>query len=435
MGIEESSFLWNEMDMGAVLADFQKLFPQYTFDGKAVMGLLLQGKVWTAVKELTGGITGAFQAQTGEIRALFFAILVLGIAAALFVNFADLFQDHQVSDIAFYFVYMLLTAVLLRSFESGAGIVREILESVTTFMKLYIPTYIAAVGSASGIASATAYYQVLLFIVYLIERGYLTILLPAVYAYVLLTVINGVWMEEKLTLLLELLGKVVSVGIKATLGVITGFSMLQAMVSPVLDSLQSSMMKKAVSAIPGIGGLTEGMFEMVVGSAILVKNSLGLYITLVLVLLCLVPLFKLLLLAGVVKISAALMGIISDKRMTNCADRVGSGNIMLLKLALSSVGMFVIQIAVIAYTTGGRMCGYVHGTVREEGSNDRAYQTDRSVYDRDTDLYPCCCRKAVREICKNNCGCYCTIAVCQALFLLRRRYHRTMAGGDGADDQ
>ncbi len=351
MGIEESSFLWNEMDMGAVLADFQKLFPQYTFDGKAVMGLLLQGKVWTAVKELTGGITGAFQAQTGEIRALFFAILVLGIAAALFVNFADLFQDHQVSDIAFYFVYMLLTAVLLRSFESGAGIVREILESVTTFMNLYIPT----VGSASGIASATAYYQVLLFIVYLIERGYLTILLPAVYAYVLLTVINGVWMEEKLTLLLELLGKVVSVGIKATLGVITGFSMLQAMVSPVLDSLQSSMMKKAVSAIPGIGGLTEGMFEMVVGSAVLVKNSLGLYITLVLVLLCLVPLFKLLLLAGVVKISAALMGIISDKRMTNCADRVGSGNIMLLKLALSSVGMFVIQIAVIAYTTGGRM--------------------------------------------------------------------------------
>ena len=38
MGIEESSFLWDEMDMGAVMTDFQKLFPQYTFDGKAVMG-------------------------------------------------------------------------------------------------------------------------------------------------------------------------------------------------------------------------------------------------------------------------------------------------------------------------------------------------------------------------------------------------------------
>lgn len=355
MGMEESSLLLKELDMGTVMTDFEKLFPEYTFDGEAVLGLLMQGKLWDVVKELGSGIAGSFHAQTGEIRALFFAILVLGIAAALFVNFADLFQDHQVSDLAFYFVYMLLTAVLLRSFESGAGIVRNILESVTTFMKLYIPTYIAAVGSASGIASASVYYQVLLFIVYLIEWGYLTILLPVVYAYVLLTVIGGVWMEEKLTLLLELLGKVVSVSIKVTLGIITGFSMLQAMVSPVLDSLQSSVMKKAVSAIPGIGGLTEGMFEMVVGSAVLVKNSIGLYITIVLILLCCAPLVKLLLLSGVVKLGAALMGIISDQRMTSCADRVGSGNLMLLKLALSSVGMFVIQIAVITYTTSGRM--------------------------------------------------------------------------------
>lgn len=353
--MEESSLLLKELDMGTVMTDFEKLFPEYTFDGEAVLGLLMQGKLWDVVKELGSGIAGSFHAQTGEIRALFFAILVLGIAAALFVNFADLFQDHQVSDLAFYFVYMLLTAVLLRSFESGAGIVRSILESVTTFMKLYIPTYIAAVGSASGIASASVYYQVLLFIVYLIEWGYLTILLPVVYAYVLLTVIGGVWMEEKLTLLLELLGKVVSVSIKVTLGIITGFSMLQAMVSPVLDSLQSSVMKKAVSAIPGIGGLTEGMFEMVVGSAVLVKNSIGLYITIVLILLCCAPLVKLLLLSGVVKLGAALMGIISDQRMTSCADRVGSGNLMLLKLALSSVGMFVIQIAVITYTTSGRM--------------------------------------------------------------------------------
>lgn len=355
MGIEEGSLLWDGMDMNAVMMDFQKLYPEYTFDGRSVMNLILQGRLWAAVKELGNGISGAFHAQTGEIRVLFFTILVLGIVAALFVNFADLFQDHQVSDIAFYFVYMFLIAVLLNSFEDGTAVVREILESVTTFMKLYIPTYIVAVGSASGAASASVYYQILLFIVYMIEWGYLTILLPVVYSYVLLTVINGVWMEEKLTLLLELLSKVISVSIKITLGVITGFSMLQAMVSPVIDSLQSSVVKKAMAAIPGIGGLTEGMFEMVIGSAVLVKNSIGLYMTFVLIILCCVPLLKLMLLAGVIKLSAALIGIISDKRMTNCADRVGDGNIMLLKIALSAVGMFVIQIAVITYTTSGRM--------------------------------------------------------------------------------
>lgn len=355
MGIEDGALLWEEMDMNALMVDFQKLYPEYTFDGKAVMNLLVQGKLWDALKELGNGITGVIYSQTGEIKALFFTILVLGIVAALFINFADLFQDHQVSDLAFYFVYMLMIVVLLKSFESGMGVVREILQSVTTFMRLYIPTYMVAVGSASGAASASVYYQVLLFMVYLIEWGYLTILLPAVYSFVLLTIINGVWMEEKLNLLLELLGKAIVVSIKITIGIITGFSILQAMISPVIDSLQSSVLKKAMSAIPGIGGLTEGMFEMVVGSAVLVKNSVGLYITFVLIVLCCVPVLKLLLLGGVIKLSAALMGIISDRRMTNCANRVGDGNFMLLKIALSSVGMFVIQIAVITYTTSGRM--------------------------------------------------------------------------------
>lgn len=351
MGIESSEMFWEEMGMDSAAVDFGRLFPNYTFDGRAVMSLIMQGRLWAAVKELGNGITGVINSYTGEIKTLFMAILVLGIVAALFANFADLFQNHQVSDIAFYFVYLLMITVLLNAFVSSVSIVREILETVTTFMKLYIPTYMVAVGSASGIASASAYYQILLFVVYLIEWGYLSVLMPVVYTYIFLTIINGIWMEEKLVLLLELLHKAIGVSLKITLGIITGFSMLQAIISPVIDFLQTSALKKAMSAIPGIGGLTEGMFEMVLGSAVLIKNSIGIYITLVLILLCCIPILRLTLYAAAVKISAALIGIVSDKRMTNCANRVGDGNIMLLKIALSSVGMFVIQIAIITYTT------------------------------------------------------------------------------------
>lgn len=212
-----------------------------------------------------------------------------------------------------------------------------------------------AVGSASGVASASVYYQILLMIVYLVEWGYLSVLLPVVYSYVLLTVINGVWMEEKLTMLLELLEKGIGISLKVTIGIVTGFSLLQSMISPVLDSMQASAMKKAVSVIPGIGGLTEGMFEMVMGSAVLIKSSIGIYITLVLIMICCIPICKILLISCVTKLGAALIGIVSDKRMTNCADRVGDGNLMLLKMALSSVGMFVIQIAIITYTTSKGM--------------------------------------------------------------------------------
>lgn len=353
MTVAGNDLFWEEMGLDTAALDLDRLFPGYDFDGKAVMQLILQGRIWAAVKALFSGMGGVVSSQAGELKSLFIMILVLGIVAALLVNFADLFRDHQISDIAFYFVYMLLVAVLLNAYGNAVSVVQEILETITTFMRLYIPAYMIAVGSASGIASASAYYQILLLIIYLIEWGYLSILMPFVHMYMILTVINGIWMEEKLTLLLEMLNKAIGFGIKLTLGIITGFSLLQAMISPVIDSLQSSAVKKAVSAIPGIGGLTEGMFEMVVGSAVLIRNSIGLYITLVLIALCSVPVLKLALYTGSVKAGAALIGIVSDKRMTNCANRVGDGNFMLLKIALSSVGMFVIQIAIITYTAGG----------------------------------------------------------------------------------
>ncbi|MCM1175080.1 MAG: stage III sporulation protein AE [Blautia sp.] len=341
--------VWQEMD--AVEERFEALFPSCQFDGKQVLSFILQGKIKEAVAMLASGLSGTIKARFSEIRTLFVMILVLGITAALFSNFADIFQSRQVSDIAFYFIYLLLTAGLLKVFGDVAAVVGDMLNQLITFMKLFIPTYLLAVGTAAGAASAAAYYQLFLLVVYLVENCYSSLLLPMIYVFILLSVINGVWMEEKLNLLLDFVQKAVEWGIKITLGIITGFSLLQSMVSPLIDALEASALKKAVSMIPGIGGLTEGMFEMVAGSAILIKNSIGIYITIVMLFLCILPVARILLLSGALKAGAALIGIVSDKRMTNLADRVGDGSLMLLKVALSAIALFIISIAVVAYST------------------------------------------------------------------------------------
>lgn len=341
--------VWKEMD--TVEERFENMFPAYQFDEKQVLSLIFQGKIKEAVMTLMSGLTGMAGAQFSEIRTLFALILVLGITAALFSDFADIFQSRQVSDIAFYFIYLLMTAGLLKVFGNVAAVVGDMLNQLITFMKLFIPTYLLAVGTAAGAASAAAYYQLFLMIVYLIEQCYMSLLMPLIYSFILLSVINGVWMEEKLNLLLDFMQKLVEWGIKITLGIITGFSLLQSMISPVVDALETSALKKAVSMIPGIGGLTEGMFEMVAGSAILIKNSIGIYITIVMLFVCILPVVRILLLSGALKAGAALIGIVSDKRMTNLANRVGDGSLMLLKVALSAIALFIISIAIVAYST------------------------------------------------------------------------------------
>lgn len=347
--------IWQSMDLDIAEETLQDMFPEYHFDGKQVLSLILQGKILKAFSALFSGIIGSFKAQFGEIRALFVMILILGITAALFSNFADVFQNHQVSDIAFYFIYLLLISVLIKVFGNAGSVVREMLNHLITFMQVLIPTYLLAVGSAAGAASAAAYYQLFFIVVYIIQQCYLSLLFPFINCFIVLSIINGIWMEEKLNMLLDLIYKVIGGCIKIALGIITGFSVIQSMISPIIDALGNSALKKAVSVIPGIGNLTEGMFEMVVGSAVLIKNSIGIYITIVMIFACALPILKILLLSGVLKLGAALIGIVCDKRMTNCANRVGDGSLMLLKLALSSIALFIISIAIAACSTNRGM--------------------------------------------------------------------------------
>ena len=119
--------IWQSMDMDIAEETLQDMFPEYHFDGKQVLSLILQGKILKAFSALFSGIIGSFKAQFGEIRVLFVMILILGITAALFSNFADVFQNHQVSDIAFYFIYLLLISVLIKVFGNAASVVREML--------------------------------------------------------------------------------------------------------------------------------------------------------------------------------------------------------------------------------------------------------------------------------------------------------------------
>ena len=125
---------------------------------------------------------------------------------------------------------------------------------------------------------------------------------------------------------------------------------MQSVILPVVDGLKISALRKAVSVIPGIGGAAEGVAELVIGSAVLIKNSLGILLLLLLLFLCAVPVLKLLAVGTLIKLGAALSGIISDKRVSGCADKVGEGCFLLLRCLFTSVALFMIVIGVVAYT-------------------------------------------------------------------------------------
>ena len=225
------------------------------------------------------------------------------------------------------------------------------MENILVFIRLLVPTYLMAVGVASGTATAGASYQLVLLLIYGVERVLVGGLLPFIYSYVLLAVVNGVWIEEKLSLLMELLEKAIKAALKAIIGVVTGISIFQAVITPVIDTAKSSTLQRVVSAIPGIGGAADSMASLVIGSAVVIKNSIGVVLLILLVSMCMAPLLQILLTACCLKLAAAVMGIVSDKRITACTNKVGEGSMMLLRLTGTALLLFLISIAIVAVST------------------------------------------------------------------------------------
>ena len=290
--------------------------------------------------------------QLAGMRNVLIWLLVMGIISALVAHFVEIFEMHQVADIAFYFMYLLFMAILLKCFYEAAATAVETLGNITLFIRLLVPAYLVSVGVSGGSATAGIACQLMLFVIYGVETILSQGIISLIYSYVMLSMVNGIWVEEKLSMLVELLKEVIGWALKGAVGVITGISIFQALITPVVDSARSSALQKLVSALPGVGNLADGAVELVLGSALVIKNSIGVVLLLLMLVLCAAPLLKIALIAGVLKCAAAFMGVVSDKRITTCVDRAGEGGLLLLRTTGTAMLLFLISIAVVTAASG-----------------------------------------------------------------------------------
>ena len=166
--------------------------------------MIMEGKIGEAGRELLGQVAEILKGELSNFRKVFLYILILGVMSSLFSGFSDLFAGQQIAQAGFYFLYLFLSAILVRVFWVMSQTAQATISEIVLFVKLFIPTYFTAVGTAQGTVTAVCYYQLMLVIAYLVESFLSGVLLPFVYSYVLLAILNGIWAEEKLSLLLEI---------------------------------------------------------------------------------------------------------------------------------------------------------------------------------------------------------------------------------------
>lgn len=343
--------VWQDYELEHLQENIDRLFPEYELSLTRILEGLMNGELLGTVEYLFQGTLGVIFRQISGLRELLVMLLLLGIAATILTHFVEIFDRHQIADLAYYFMYLLFMMVLFRCFRQVGSVAGEVLSGIVLFIELLVPTYLLAVGVATGIATAGAYSQLFALVVYGAECLLSGWVFDLISVYVMLSMVNGIWMEEKLKLLIGFVHKIIVAALKSALGIVTGISIFQNLITPVIDSAQNTLLHKVVSSVPGIGDVSGGVLQLVLGSAIVIKNSIGVLLLLLLIMLCMGPLIKLAAIGWILRLSAALLGMVSDKRLVQCTNQMGEGCMLMFRLVGTAMLLFLILITLIATGT------------------------------------------------------------------------------------
>lgn len=147
----DAADVWEKYGLEEAARNLDNLLPDYELDMKEIWGHVLHGEIGTAIGMLWEGVKGKILSEMAGMKNIFASVLILGIISALFANFSDVFQNHQIADISFYFLYLLLMSVLMKAFLAAADIAGETVGNIVLFIKMFIPAYFMAVGAARGL--------------------------------------------------------------------------------------------------------------------------------------------------------------------------------------------------------------------------------------------------------------------------------------------
>ena len=350
---EVQDSLMDKFDFSEIDEMLTEIFPNEKLNFRAVLEGLITGDLefsFSLIKQL---IVDQFTYEMRNSRSGMIHILLLVIIAAIFTNFSSVFKTTQVAEISFSMLYMFLITICLNNFRILVDAAALNLERLLEFMRLLGPVYFFAVAFASGSSTSVTFYQLVLLLIFFVEILILNFLIPLTQIYLVIRILSEFSPEIHLTKFAELIETIVSWTLKTLLAGVVGLNVIQGLLSPAIDSVKRSVITKGSEVIPIIGDAIGGAAEVVLGTAVLIRNGIGVVGMIVCFVICLAPLIQMAVTALLYQLVAALIQPVSDKRMVDCVSSMADGSKMLLRIVFTTGVLFLLTIAVVATTTGG----------------------------------------------------------------------------------
>ncbi|WP_433620047.1 stage III sporulation protein AE [Paenibacillus cellulositrophicus] len=279
-------------------------------------------------------------------------IVILSIMSMILETLQAAFERKTVSKVAYALCYMVIIVLAINSFNVAIGYAKEAIDRMIDFMMAMVPLLFALLASMGNIVTVSVTHPLIIFMINTIGTLIHVMVFPLLFFSAVLHLVSSLSDKYKLTQMANLLRNI-SVGLLGVLlTIFLGVISVQGITGSITDGVTIRAAKYVSgSFIPVVGKMFADATDTVISASLLVKNSIGLAGVIIILFLCAFPAIKILTLALIYKVSAAIMQPLGDSPITACLDTIGKSMIYVFA-ALAAVGLMFFLAITIMLTAG-----------------------------------------------------------------------------------
>ena len=275
-------------------------------------------------------------------------IISVCIIMGLMKSLADGFKTKSVAQLAVMVCVMAVMGISMNSFQLSFRLVIDTVSTMVYTMEILLPVLIGILLATGAAASGTILSPLIIGAVTGFAVVMKNIVLPALFLSGALSLINCLTEKNYVNKLSKFLrsGALFLTGLVLT--VLIGIITVQGLLTETADGLLINTAKYSISSfIPIVGGFTSDTVELFLRCMGSIKSVVGVFGILLLVLMMAVPLLKVVLIGAVYKLTAALSEPVTDSKIADGINDMGSCMISMASILFFSSLLFIIFISVI----------------------------------------------------------------------------------------
>jgi stage III sporulation protein AE len=316
-----------------------------------------QGIIQENIGKIKNSLYNVFMQELKRNAVLFSKLLIIILLCAILKTIQDSFKGN-IGEIAFYACYIFMIILVMESFKTVMTIGSQVVDAIVTFMEAIFPLLITMVGVSGSPTAAAAFNPTVSAAVIIISFAMKNIIIPMIFFYTVLNVINNISSNVKISNLCTLLKKTCewSLGI-----ILTGFVAvlsIQGVATSSFDGVAGKTTKFAIgNFVPVVGGMLSDAFDSVMSCSALIKNSISLFGILVVIAIVSIPLMKILVIILMYKLTAAVCQPIADSRMVKCLNEIGNSVSLIFVSVMASAFVFIVCLSIIIGVSSSGISG------------------------------------------------------------------------------